>query len=92
MGEGGGRVLFASALAVLCGSPGWFDTLMQKVQAIAAAILAGVLLRFGLGAFTAFAGPAGGRHVAGRFLLCAAPPGFAVPLTWLIGLALAAQV
>ncbi|HNX70360.1 benzoate/H(+) symporter BenE family transporter [Rivihabitans pingtungensis] len=93
MGEAVGAFLFASALAVLCGVTGWFDTLMQKVpKAIAAAMLAGVLLRFGLGAFTAL--PAQpwlvGGMLLGFLLLRRHTPRFAVPLTLLIGLALAA--
>lgn len=46
MGEAVGAFLFASALALLCGVTGWFDILMRWVpKAMAAAMLAGVLLR-----------------------------------------------
>lgn len=47
-----GIFMFCAALIVLCGVTGWFARLMQLIpQSLAAAMLAGVLLRFGLDAF-----------------------------------------
>ncbi len=93
MGEAVGAFLFASALALLCGITGWFDTLMRWVpKAMAAAMLAGVLLRFGLGTFTALPSQPWlvGSMLLGFLLLRRWVPRFAVPLTLLLGLAVAA--
>lgn len=93
MGEAVGAFLFASALALLCGVTGWFDILMRWVpKAMAAAMLAGVLLRFGLGAFTALPSQPWlvGSMLLGFLLLRRWVPRFAVPLTLLLGLAVAA--
>ncbi|WP_445396953.1 benzoate/H(+) symporter BenE family transporter [Zobellella sp. An-6] len=52
MGEAIGVFLFSSALILLCGLTGWFDSIMRRVPAgLAAAMLGGVLLRFGLDLF-----------------------------------------
>ena len=52
LSEAIGIFLFSAALVVVCGVTGWFARLMQIIpQPIAAAMLAGVLLRFGLDAF-----------------------------------------
>ncbi len=50
-----GVFIFASALIFLCGITGLFARVMNYIpQAISAAMLAGILLRFGLDAFGAF--------------------------------------
>lgn len=50
-----GAFLFCSALITICGITGWFDKIMKLVpQSLATAMLAGVLLRFGLNVFPAF--------------------------------------
>lgn len=50
-----GAFLFCSALITLCGVTGWFDKIMKLVpHSLASAMLAGVLLRFGLNVFPAF--------------------------------------
>lgn len=55
MGEAVGAFLFSAALITLAGVTGVFARLMQRIpQALAAAMLAGVLLRFGLELFGAF--------------------------------------
>ena len=55
MSEAIGAFLFASALITLCGVTGWVETLMKHVpKTLAAAMLGGVLLRFGLGIFGLF--------------------------------------
>ncbi|WP_413722035.1 benzoate/H(+) symporter BenE family transporter [Sodalis sp. RH24] len=52
--EAVGVFIFACALILLCGVTGLFARLMQHIpQAISAAMLAGILLRFGLDAFIA---------------------------------------
>ena len=52
MSEAIGIFLFSSALILLCGVTGWFDRIMQLVPAgLAAAMLGGVLLTFGLNLF-----------------------------------------
>lgn len=49
-----GAFLFSALLITLVGITGWFERLMQRLpQAIAAGMLAGVLLPFGLGVFQA---------------------------------------
>lgn len=54
MNEAIGAFLVASALITLCGVSGWFDTIMKHVpKSLAGAMLAGVLLRFGLDVFLA---------------------------------------
>lgn len=93
MAEAIGAFLFASALIVACGVFGLFDAIMRHVpKTLAAALLAGVLTRFGLGLFTSLAGQLllvglmfvvylGGK----RWL-----PRYAVPLAFLAGLLCAA--
>ncbi|ASV55412.1 Benzoate transport protein [Lelliottia jeotgali] len=66
-----GIFIFANALILLCGLTGLFARLMKIIpHTLAAAMLAGVLLRFGLQAFT---------NLEGHFLLCGS-----MLLAWLI--------
>ena len=52
MNEAVGAFLVASALITLCGIAGWFEAIMRRVpKSLAAAMLAGILLRFGLEVF-----------------------------------------
>jgi len=54
MSEAIGAFLLASALITLCGLTGWVDTLMKHIpKSLAAGMLGGVLLRFGMNVFTA---------------------------------------
>lgn len=54
MGEAVGAFLVCGALVVLFGVTGWFERVMNRIpMAIASALLAGVLARFGLQAFAA---------------------------------------
>ena len=54
MAEGVGAFLISAALIVLCGLSGWFERVMNRIPLpIASALLAGVLLRFGLNIFVA---------------------------------------
>ena len=89
MNEAIGAFLFASLLLTIFGFTGWVETFMKHVpKSLAGAMLAGVLLRFGLDAFVALrAQPAlvgimlviyfGGRRFNSRY---------SVPLTFLGGL------
>ncbi|MRS88840.1 benzoate/H(+) symporter BenE family transporter [Enterobacteriaceae bacterium RIT714] len=66
-----GIFIFANGLIVLCGLTGLFARLMKIIpHTLAAAMLAGVLLRFGLQAFSQF---------EGHFLLCGS-----MLLAWLL--------
>lgn len=54
MGEAVGAFMVSAVLVALAGITGWFERLMNRIpMAIAAALLAGVLARFGLQAFAA---------------------------------------
>ncbi|MDP1687992.1 benzoate/H(+) symporter BenE family transporter [Hydrogenophaga sp.] len=54
MAEAIGAFMVCGALITLAGATGWFERVMSKIpMAIAAALLAGVLARFGLQAFAA---------------------------------------
>lgn len=71
-----GVFIFANALIVLCGITGLFARLMKIIpHTLAAAMLAGILLRFGLQAFS---------NIQGHFVLCGS-----MLLAWLICKALA---
>lgn len=66
-----GVFIFANALIVLCGITGLFARLMKIIpHTLAAAMLAGILLRFGLQAFS---------NIQGHFVLCGS-----MLLAWLI--------
>lgn len=83
-----GVFIFANALILLCGITGLFARLMRLIpHSLAAAMLAGVLLQFGLHAFA---------HLEGHFLLCgsmiaawliakALAPRYAIVVTLLVG-------
>ncbi len=54
MPEAVGAFMVSAGLIVLCGVTGWFEKVMDRIPvAIAAALLAGVLARFGLNGFAA---------------------------------------
>ncbi len=74
--EAVGVFIFASALILLCGITGLFARLMRLIpQTLSAAMLAGILLRFGLDTFSS---------LQGHFLLCAT-----MIVGWLLAKALA---
>ena len=87
-----GIFIFANALILLCGVTGLFARLMKLIpHSLAAAMLAGVLLRFGLQAFS---------NLDGHFMLCgsmlaawlmakAFAPRYAIVATLLVGSAVA---
>lgn len=93
MGEAVGAFLLSSALITLCGVTGWFERLMRHLpQSLAAAMLGGVLLRFGMDTFVALQGQ---PWLVGA--MCAAflgarfvAPRYGIPLTLATGIALAA--
>ena len=94
MSEAIGAFIFASALITLCGVTGWVETLMKHVpKSLAAAMLAGVLLRFGLGVFVSLSSQLGLValmliiYVAGRRFNSR----YTIPLTFLGGLVWSAQ-
>lgn len=93
LNEAVGVFVFASALIFLCGVTGLFARLMNAIpQAISAAMLAGILLRFGVDAFAALqvdfalSGTMCLVYLLSRRLL----PRYAIILTLLAGLAVAA--
>jgi benzoate membrane transport protein len=94
MSEAIGAFLVASALITLCGVTGWFEAIMKHVpRTLAAAMLAGVLLRFGMAVFVSLRSELWlvalmlaiyfvGRRLNSRYT---------IPLSFLGGLAWAAQ-
>jgi len=87
-----GAFVLASALTLACGLFGWIDPIMRRVPAeIASAMLAGVLLDFGLGIFTRI-----GEQPALVLAMCAAyllgkrwAPRYAVLAVMAVGLGVA---
>ena len=90
MGEAIGAFMVSAVLITLCGVTGWFERIMNRIpMEIAAALLAGVLARFGIQAFTAAQTALPlvllmlGCYLVGRRLL----PRYAVVLTLAVGIA-----
>lgn len=88
MADAVGAFLISAALIVLVGATGWFERVMNRIpMAIAAALLAGVLARFGLQAFDAAKTELALvvlmllAYLLGRRVL----PRYAVPITLLVG-------
>jgi benzoate membrane transport protein len=93
MAEAVGAFIVCAALITLCGVTGWFERIMQRIPvALASALLAGVLARFGLQAFAAAQTALPlvvlmlGVYLAGKRLA----PRFAVVATLLAGIAFVA--
>ncbi len=93
MSDAIGAFVFSGLLIVLAGVTGWFERIINRIPlALAAALLAGVLARFGIDAFAAITSRPGlvlpmvAVYLAGRRWL----PRYAVILVLLAGLALAA--
>ncbi len=93
MAEGVGAFIACGLLIVLAGATGWFERVMNRIpQALAAALLAGVLARFAveafvqLGAELALVGPMLLVYLVGR----RAWPRYAVPGVLALGVAIAA--
>ncbi len=90
MAEAIGAFLFCSLLLTLCGVTGWFEKIMEYVPgSLAAAMLAGVLLRFGLDTFIAMESQFAMvflmllTYISGKLFL----PRYVIPLTFLTGIA-----
>ena len=93
LGEAVGAFIVCALLITVAGATGWFERVMNRIpMAIASALLAGVLARFGLAAFTAAQTALPlvllmlGTYLVARRLL----PRYAVPLTLLVAIAHAA--
>ncbi|MBV6271648.1 benzoate/H(+) symporter BenE family transporter [Alcaligenaceae bacterium CGII-47] len=88
MNEAIGVFLFSSTLITLCGVTGWFERIMHTVpRSLAAAMLAGILLKFGMDLFGAMQSELllvtlmfGTFILARKFL-----PRYSVPLSLLVG-------
>ena len=93
MPEAIGAFIVSGLLIVLMGVSGWFERAMQRIPlGIASAMLAGVLLRFGMGAFTALQSQlalAGGM-IATYLILRRFKPRYAIVGVLLCGLLIAA--
>ncbi|MBI3367641.1 MAG: benzoate/H(+) symporter BenE family transporter, partial [Burkholderiales bacterium] len=91
--EATGAFLFSAALVIAAGASGWFERVMDKLpMAIAAALLAGVLARFGLEAVLAARGAPGlVLAMAAAFLLGRRWwPRYAIPGVLAVGIVVAA--
>ncbi|MBI5718315.1 MAG: benzoate/H(+) symporter BenE family transporter [Burkholderiales bacterium] len=93
MAEGVGAFLVCAGLITLAGASGWFERVMNRIpQALAAALLAGVLARFAIEAFLqlgpefALVAPMLLAYLAGR----RGWPRYAVPGVLALGIAIAA--
>jgi benzoate membrane transport protein len=89
MNEAIGSFMVCAVLVTLCGVTGWFEKIMHRIPiAIASALLAGVLARFGLLAFSAAQTALAlvvlmlASYLLGKRFL----PRYAVPLTLLIAI------
>ncbi|MBM7456415.1 benzoate membrane transport protein [Oceanisphaera litoralis] len=92
MSEAIGAFLFSSGLILLCGVTGWFDKIMRLMPAgLAAAMLGGVLLNFGLGLFASAQTQPWlvGAMLATYLALRRRWPRYVIPLSLLTGLAVA---
>ncbi|WP_169566716.1 benzoate/H(+) symporter BenE family transporter [Sneathiella limimaris] len=93
IGEAVGAFLFSSALLTICGITGWFEKIMKLVPvSIASAMLAGVLLQF---AFNAFSSMESNFFLTGAMIFTyligkRITARYAIPLTLLVGIAVAA--
>ncbi|MBL8286632.1 MAG: benzoate/H(+) symporter BenE family transporter [Rubrivivax sp.] len=93
MADGIGAFMVSALLIVLAGASGWFERVMNRIpQALAAALLAGVLARFAIDAFVqlgtefALVAPMLLAYLAGRRWW----PRYAVPGVLMLGIAIAA--
>ena len=93
MAEAVGAFMVCAALITLCGVTGWFERVMNRLPlAIASGLLAGVLARFGMQAFTAAqtALPLVLTMLLTYLLGKRLTPRYAVPLTLLVAVAFVA--
>ncbi|MCS4511268.1 benzoate/H(+) symporter BenE family transporter [Xylophilus ampelinus] len=90
MGQAVGAFMVCAALIIVAGATGWFERVMNRIpMAIAAALLAGVLARFGMQAFTAAqtALPLVLLMLLAYLLARRLVPRYAVPLTLVVAVA-----
>ncbi|MEO5737132.1 MAG: benzoate/H(+) symporter BenE family transporter, partial [Variovorax sp.] len=93
MGEAVGAFIVCAVLITIAGATGWFERVMNRIpMAIASALLAGVLARFGLQAFMAAqtALPLVLLMLVTYLLARRFTPRYAVPLTLLVAIAFVA--
>ena len=93
MGEAVGAFIVCALLIILVGATGWFERVMDRLpMSIAAALLAGVLARFGLQAFAALQSQfvLVGAMLLAYLVLRRASPRYAVVGVLAVGTALAA--
>jgi benzoate membrane transport protein len=93
MNEAVGAFMLSALLITVFGVTGWFERVMQRIpMAIAAALLAGVLARFGLQAFTAASSalPLVVLMLLSYLFFKRISPRYAVPITLLIAIAFVA--
>ena len=93
MAEAVGAFMVCAALITLCGVTGWFERIMNRLPlAIASGLLAGVLARFGMQAFTAAqtALPLVLTMLLTYLVGKRLTPRYAVPLTLLVAVAFVA--
>ncbi|MDD2544739.1 MAG: benzoate/H(+) symporter BenE family transporter [Burkholderiaceae bacterium] len=93
MGEAVGAFMVCAALITLCGVTGWFERAMARIpMEIASALLAGVLARFALQAFTAAqtALPLVGLMLGSFLVARRVVPRYAVPVTLALAIAFVA--
>lgn len=95
MNQAIGAFLFSSLLITICGVTGWFQKLMQLMpRHIAAAMLAGILMRFGMDLFIAMqtqwlmVGLMFAAFLLGRIWM----PRYTVPLALVVGIASAGML
>ena len=89
LNEAVGVFIFASFLILLCGATGLFARLMRLIPStLSAAMLAGILLRFGLDAFTSLQGNflLSASMLLGWLLAKAWAPRYAVVVAMVVGL------
>lgn len=89
MAEAVGAFMVCALLIIVSGATGWFERVMNRIpMSIAAALLAGVLARFGMQAFTAAqsALPLVACMLLAYLLARRLLPRYAVPLTLLIAI------
>ena len=94
MHEAVGAFIGCAALITVAGMTGWFERVMNRIPvALASALLAGVLARFGLSAFAAAqtALPLVGTMLLAYLIGKRFVPRFAVPLTLLIAIVFVAN-
>ncbi|MEH6649201.1 MAG: benzoate/H(+) symporter BenE family transporter [Motiliproteus sp.] len=92
LNEAIGIFLFSSTLITLCGISGWFEILMRQIpQPLASAMLAGVLLQFGINLFDALETQylLTGTMLITYLISKHAFPRFTIPITLVVGVTIA---